>query len=102
MPDVAGRGSRALPRAALALVLLFSTARAETRAGFEARWLKAYRPTAAASAGPETDFERRLSAAALAQTEIPTVYDAAYVKLRYPGGDVPRDRGVCTDVVIRA
>jgi len=24
------------------------------------------------------------------------------VKLDYPGGDVPGDRGVCTDVVIRA
>ena len=29
-------------------------------------------------------------------------YDPAYVRLAYPGGDVPRDRGVCTDVVIRA
>lgn len=31
-----------------------------------------------------------------------TVYDPSYVKLGYPGGDVPKDRGVCTDVVIRA
>ena len=30
------------------------------------------------------------------------VYDPAYVKLAYPGGDVPDDRGVCTDTVIRA
>ena len=29
-------------------------------------------------------------------------YDSAYVKLAYPGGDVPLDRGVCTDVVVRA
>lgn len=29
-------------------------------------------------------------------------YDPAYVSLSYPGGDVPMDRGVCTDVVIRA
>jgi len=29
-------------------------------------------------------------------------YDPAYVGLAYPGGDVPIDRGVCTDVVIRA
>jgi uncharacterized protein YijF (DUF1287 family) len=29
-------------------------------------------------------------------------YDPAYVILPYPNGDVPRDRGVCTDVVIRA
>ena len=31
-----------------------------------------------------------------------TVYDPSYVKLGYPGGDVPKDRGVCTDVVIRS
>lgn len=29
-------------------------------------------------------------------------YDPAYVSLKYPGGDVPIERGVCTDVVIRA
>lgn len=30
------------------------------------------------------------------------VYDPAYRELTYPGGDVPIERGVCTDVVIRA
>ena len=30
------------------------------------------------------------------------LYDPAYVKLDYPGGDVPQERGVCTDVVVRA
>ena len=29
-------------------------------------------------------------------------YDAAYHVISYPGGDVSPDRGVCTDVVIRA
>lgn len=29
-------------------------------------------------------------------------YDPAYVVMTYPYGDVPTDRGVCTDVVIRA
>ncbi|MCF7221932.1 DUF1287 domain-containing protein [Lysobacter sp. TLK-CK17T] len=29
-------------------------------------------------------------------------YDPAYVALDYPGGDVAGDRGVCSDVVIRA
>lgn len=43
-----------------------------------------------------------LSEAALAQTEVPTVYDGSYVRLAYPGGDVAADHGVCTDVVIRA
>ncbi len=31
-----------------------------------------------------------------------TIYDPAYVGLKYPGGDVPLERGVCTDVIIRA
>lgn len=30
------------------------------------------------------------------------VYDPAYVSLKYPMGDVPLERGVCADVVIRA
>jgi uncharacterized protein YijF (DUF1287 family) len=29
-------------------------------------------------------------------------YDPAYVRLKYPGGDIPISRGVCTDVVVRA
>jgi uncharacterized protein YijF (DUF1287 family) len=29
-------------------------------------------------------------------------YDARYVSLSYPGGDVPADRGACTDVIVRA
>ena len=36
------------------------------------------------------------------QIGVTTVYDPSYVGLAYPGGDVPADRGVCTDVVIRA
>lgn len=29
-------------------------------------------------------------------------YDPAYVRIPYPGGDVPADTGVCTDEVIRS
>ena len=29
-------------------------------------------------------------------------YDSAYVRIPYPGGDVPKDTGVCTDEVIRS
>jgi uncharacterized protein len=43
-----------------------------------------------------------LIAAAEAQVGVVTTYDPAYVALDFPGGDVPADRGVCTDVVIRA
>ncbi len=47
-------------------------------------------------------FASILSDAALEQTKHAVRYDPAYVKLSYPGGDVPKDRGVCTDVVVRA
>jgi uncharacterized protein len=39
---------------------------------------------------------------AIEQTNVTRTYDPAYVKLAYPGGDVPMSTGVCTDVVIRA
>lgn len=41
-------------------------------------------------------------AAARAQVGVTTIYDPAYVRLAYPGGDVPKERGVCADVVVRA
>lgn len=47
-------------------------------------------------------FYMKLSGAALELTKDRVRYDPAYVKIPYPNGDVPADRGVCTDVVIRA
>ena len=47
-------------------------------------------------------WETRLIVAARSQIGITRSYDPAYVSLTYPNGDVPRERGVCTDVVIRA
>jgi len=44
----------------------------------------------------------KLIAAARAQIGVTLRYDSAYTRLAFPGGDVPRERGVCTDVVIRA
>ena len=46
--------------------------------------------------------DARLPELARNQIGITVEYDPSYVKLPYPGGDVPPDRGVCTDVVIRA
>lgn len=43
-----------------------------------------------------------LVAAARAQIGVTLHYDGAYQKLAYPGGDVAPDRGVCTDVIVRA
>ncbi len=39
---------------------------------------------------------------AIEQTTYTHAYDPSYVKLAYPGGDVPRERGACSDVLIRA
>lgn len=47
-------------------------------------------------------FATRLAAAARKQIGVTQSYDAAYVRLDYPMGDVDRAVGVCTDVVIRA
>lgn len=44
----------------------------------------------------------KLSDATISLTKDKVVYDPAYFKIAYPNGDVPADRGVCTDVVIRA
>jgi uncharacterized protein YijF (DUF1287 family) len=47
-------------------------------------------------------FLRQFAAAALDRTQHSVRYDPAYVRLTYPGGDVPAETGVCTDEVIRA
>jgi uncharacterized protein len=61
--------------------------------------LLAFSLSAPAFAGSEPS---RLTAAARDQVGVTVTYDPAYVSLEFPGGDLPRDRGVCTDVVIRA
>ena len=40
--------------------------------------------------------------AARSQVGVTLSYDPRYERLAYPGGDVPLERGVCTDVVVRA
>jgi hypothetical protein len=48
------------------------------------------------------DFRKRLAAAAIERTQHTVRYDPAYVRIAYPGGDVPANTGVCTDEVIRS
>lgn len=71
---------RALLATGLALPLLPSVSRAE----------------------PAPEWTAKLLTAARRQIGVTTSYDPSYVTLDYPGGDVPRSTGVCTDVVIRA
>lgn len=59
-------------------------------------------PTSVRIAAQRPPTSSPLVAAARGQIGVTRLYDPAYVELTYPGGDVPRDRGVCTDVVIRA
>lgn len=54
------------------------------------------------SAQAQTAFTDSLSAAAFSLTKQQVIYDPSYFSIDYPNGDVPADRGVCTDVVIRA
>jgi uncharacterized protein YijF (DUF1287 family) len=48
------------------------------------------------------EFLRKLVAAAVERTHHRVRYDAAYVRIPYPNGDVSADTGVCTDEVIRS
>jgi len=50
----------------------------------------------------QSDFFSRLADSALTLTRQKVVYDLSYFPIAYPNGDVPKDKGVCTDVIIRA
>ena len=50
----------------------------------------------------QVPFSKKLSDAAIELTQHQVRYDPSYFSISYPGGDVPGDRGVCTDVIIRA
>ena len=50
----------------------------------------------------QAQFAQKLSDAALSLTKDRVTYDPAYYSIKYPNGDVAPDKGVCTDVIIRA
>ncbi len=49
-----------------------------------------------------TGIALQIVAAGKKQIGVTKTYDPAYVTLSYPGGDVPAQTGVCSDVVVRA
>ncbi len=59
----------------------------------------AEQPTRAAVPSDEI---RKLLESATEQTNLTKSYDPNYAIIAYPNGDVPIEKGVCTDVVIRA
>jgi uncharacterized protein len=50
----------------------------------------------------ENESIKKMLESAVEQTGLTKSYDPAYTVLAYPMGDVPIEKGVCTDVVIRA
>jgi uncharacterized protein len=73
----------------LALLLAFPTPGASQR-------------TAPSTPVTTLDSARSVVRAARAQVGVTVGYDPRYVRIAYPGGDVPVETGVCTDVIIRA
>lgn len=72
-------------------------------AGLLAIWLSASALSGGnVAAVAETALADSIVAAARQQIGVTRHYDPSYARLTYPGGDVPVERGVCTDVVIRA
>lgn len=50
----------------------------------------------------QTNFYQRLADSTLTLIKQKVTYDPAYRVIEFPNGDVASDKGVCTDVVIRA
>ncbi|PBI84223.1 hypothetical protein BSF41_43220 [Flavobacterium sp. ACN2] len=50
---------------------------------------------------PKT-FSERLSQAAISIIDTSIDYDPSYFKIDYPNGDIPKNKGVCTDVIVRS
>lgn len=92
--------TRAALGLAIALALLASAGLAQGEFEDEVEAEGSGGPSAVA--GSSQPFPERLVAAANERTKHQVAYDGRYVRLEYPGGDVPSGIGVCTDVVIRA
>ena len=50
----------------------------------------------------QDDFALKLNNTAIELTKQNVTYDSRYFNIGYPNGDIPKDKGVCTDVIIRA
>lgn len=47
-------------------------------------------------------FSTKLSDAAIGIIDPNIIYDPSYFSIKYPNGDIPKNKGVCTDVIIRS
>ncbi|MGE3801890.1 MAG: DUF1287 domain-containing protein [Candidatus Kapaibacterium sp.] len=83
---------------AMMLCGLFFTACAQTSGDFSSPQLMSFSDTATFP----SDSARLLIQALQVQFDSTRFYDPTYVKIDYPGGDVPLSTGVCADVVVRS
>jgi len=65
-------------------------------------WILLVLPALATGQQARQQFLARLSDAAIERTRHQVRYVPDYVRIPYPGGDVPAGTGVCTDEVIRS
>ena len=89
----------------LPLIILFLTAACQTDFQSTARTRETSSLTASQKpkvADITSGEIKKLMESAVEQTTVTKNYDPAYVVIPYPNGDVPVEKGVCTDVVIRA
>ncbi|MGH9746588.1 MAG: DUF1287 domain-containing protein [Candidatus Acidiferrales bacterium] len=82
--------SRIFTNVSLAFALLAGTSLA-----------RAVQQLPAAESAAHQAFLQRLTLAALDRPRHSVRYVSEYVRIPYPGGDVPADTGVCTDEIIR-
>ncbi|HWN98230.1 MAG TPA: DUF1287 domain-containing protein [Blastocatellia bacterium] len=86
----------------LGVVLLALLAGCASRAGEREAAAKATVETLTRKPLSSNPLIKKVVDSGIEQTQYTFSYDAGYAKLDYPGGDVPRDRGVCADVIVRA
>jgi uncharacterized protein YijF (DUF1287 family) len=90
--------------AATALALIIAGCNARGRVGYTLVSPPTPQPTRQQT--PKVVYEspalEQLVAAAVERTTHSVTYDPAYFSIPYPNGDVPADKGVCTDEVIRS
>lgn len=71
------------------------------RAAWIETYLKKY-PTHFSEAFLETAVCNKVLASARKQLKSTKRYDPSYLKLSFPGGDIPSEIGVCADVIVRS
>ncbi len=51
---------------------------------------------------PTVNISQLIVEGAKLQLKSPSIYTVGYFRIGYPGGDIDKSKGVCTDVVVRA